>query len=102
MRGSGIVFFVRRTLEGRLLGVYRLRNGLPQQWTVDGWQTRQFDWSGIGGSTDYDEATVEEACQALLELGVTTDQLPGLILGLNPEGNLAKVLGRNGLADLFR
>lgn len=88
-----IAFFIRR-VNGQLLGVYKLHNGVPQQWTVDGWEKRHFDWSGIGEDwAEYDAVEIEEACAALLELGVTPDQLRAVILGVNPNGNLAAVLG---------
>jgi hypothetical protein len=51
------------------------------------------DWTGMGGSTDYDAVTDEEAAQALLDQGVKPDELEAVMLGLNPdESTLARVL----------
>ncbi len=51
------------------------------------------DWTGMGGSTDYDAVTDEEAAQALLDQGVKPDELEPVMLGLNPdESKLAQVM----------
>lgn len=51
------------------------------------------DWTGMGGSTDYDAVTDEDAAQTLLDQGVTPDELEPVMLGLNPdESNLAQVM----------
>jgi hypothetical protein len=94
-----LTFFLRRTGNRRVLSVFKLDRGVPYQWTPDGWKPQHFDYSGMGdGWADYDPVTVEEACQALLDLGVPPDELVAVIAGINPHGNLAKALGADFLA----
>ena len=89
-----LTFYLRRANSGRVLAVYKLDRGIPYQWTPDGWTPQHFDYSGMGEDwADYDAVSVEEACQALLDLGVNPDQLGAVILGLSPHSPLAKLLG---------
>lgn len=62
-------------------GVYKVDRGIPYQWTLDGWMPQHFDYSGVGGATEYDTMSVEEAVQALLDRGVSPDQANAAILG---------------------
>lgn len=66
-----IGFLAKRTLEGKtlaLLRVYDDERG-AQEWTTEGWEPADLDWTGIGGATEYDNIEVEEAVLILIEFG---------------------------------
>ncbi len=66
-----IAFLAKRTLDGKtvaLLRAYDDERGV-QQWTTDGWEPADLEWSGIGGATEYDNIEVEEAVNILIEFG---------------------------------
>ncbi len=77
-----VAYMVRRDLDGEVQSVLRLHrppNPHPQErWTRNGWvPDGSLEWSGIGGSSDWDPATPEEAVAALIELGASLEQLLG-------------------------
>lgn len=80
---------------GDTVAVYRVDHDQARAWNPSQrrWLPAAIDWTGIGGGTEYDPATEDEAAQLLLHLGVEADELPAAMLGLNPdESNLAKAL----------
>lgn len=64
-----ISFYVSRDAKGRAFALYRVVDGASEQWTPQGWEPQHFDYSGIGGATEYDAIEVEDAVMALVELG---------------------------------
>jgi hypothetical protein len=65
-----IVFLAKRPIPGgRTLGLIRLVDGAAEEWFPDGWKPAGLEWSGIGGSTDWDAVTPEEAVLILRSFG---------------------------------
>jgi hypothetical protein len=85
-------FFLRS--YGEITLVYFVRNSQARGWNPSArrWVPSGIDWSGIGGATEYDAATEDEAAEALLRLGVEADELPAVMIGLSPDSDLAKAL----------
>jgi hypothetical protein len=88
------VRFLARDFGDRV-AVYLVKNGRARVWNASErrWVTVSFDWTGIGGSSDYDDVTDDEAAEMLLRKNVRADELFAVMLGLNPdESDLAKAL----------
>lgn len=79
-------FLLRRYSDGvaviRVTGAYQAKTWNPKEYK---WVPIGSDWMGFGGATNFEDATEEEAAQALLDLGVKPDELEPVMLGLDPE-----------------
>jgi hypothetical protein len=65
-----IRFMKKEAFDGTFLALIRIWDGSDaEQWTMDGWVPVDAEWSGIGGSTDYEPISVEQACRILIDLG---------------------------------
>jgi hypothetical protein len=65
-----IAFLAHRLLDGTVIGLLRVVDGQAEQWSKDqGWVPAGSEWTGIGGATDYDPVSVEEAILILIEFG---------------------------------
>lgn len=64
------MFLAKRGLDGNTRALFRVRDSSRAEiWSPDGWRPAGPEWTGIGGASDYDPITVEEAVDILVEWG---------------------------------
>lgn len=69
-----IVFYVERDSDGQPWSLFRVVDYSPSLWTPNGWVPSHFDWTGIGGATEYDVVTKAETVRVLRGFGLTSGQ----------------------------
>ena len=79
---NGVRFLLRDW--GDTTSVYLVDHDQARVWNPSArrWVPSGIDWTGIGGATEYDPATVEEASRVLLDLGVLPADLPKALRGV--------------------
>lgn len=65
-----MIYLVKRNWEGEVRSLLRRGSGGQKAWTPKGWVPNgSMEWTGIGGSADWDEIDEDEARAVIVELG---------------------------------
>lgn len=67
---------LKRAWTGHVFMLLRIQGHNQEKWTPHGWEpSANLEWTGIGGSVDWDSVSEEEARAAIEELGGDPDDI---------------------------